>query len=62
MKYVFVGNLDVAATETSIRSFFKSYGTVDRVGGRALTTNEAKPKSSGGGFGGASRQKRESRW
>ena len=99
MKNIFVGNLDFAATETSLRSLFESYGTVDRVnlitdrdtgrfrgfafvemtdasrgdqaiaalngrdlGGRALTINEAKPKSSGGGFGGASRQKRESRW
>ncbi|HWC95171.1 MAG TPA: RNA-binding protein [Candidatus Sulfopaludibacter sp.] len=31
MKNIFVGNLDFAATESSLRSLFESYGTVDRV-------------------------------
>ena len=31
MKNLFVGNLDFAATESSIRSLFEQYGTVDRV-------------------------------
>src|ERR1039458_8636144 len=31
MKNLFVGNLDFAATESSIRSLFELYGTVDRV-------------------------------
>jgi RNA recognition motif-containing protein len=31
MKNIFVGNLDFAATETSVRTLFESYGEVDRV-------------------------------
>src|SRR6266567_2691334 len=31
MKNIFVGNLDFAATESSIRSLFEPYGNVDRV-------------------------------
>jgi RNA recognition motif-containing protein len=31
MKNIFVGNLDFAATESSIRSLFEPYGSVDRV-------------------------------
>lgn len=31
MKNIFVGNLDFAATESSVRSLFERYGTVDRV-------------------------------
>jgi cold-inducible RNA-binding protein len=31
LKNIFVGNLDFAATESSIRSLFERYGAVDRV-------------------------------
>jgi RNA recognition motif-containing protein len=31
MKNIFVGNLDFSATESSIRSLFERYGTVERV-------------------------------
>ena|SRR5436305_950022 len=31
MKNIFVGNLDFAATESSIRALFERYGSVDRV-------------------------------
>ncbi len=31
MKNIFVGNLDFAATDSSIRAMFERYGTVDRV-------------------------------
>jgi RNA recognition motif-containing protein len=31
MKNIFVGNLDFAVTESSVRSLFEQYGTVDRV-------------------------------
>ena len=31
MKNIFVGNLDFAATESSIRALFEPYGQVDRV-------------------------------
>jgi cold-inducible RNA-binding protein len=31
MKNIFVGNLDFAATESSIRAMFERYGSVDRV-------------------------------
>jgi cold-inducible RNA-binding protein len=31
VKNIFVGNLDFGATESSIRSLFETYGTVDRV-------------------------------
>src|SRR6185369_12571359 len=104
MKNIFVGNLDFAATETSVRSLFEPYGAVDRVNlvtdrdtgrsrgfafvemtdagqadqaiaglnganfeGRALSVNEARPKTQGGGGGdgrsngggGFGRQRRE---
>ena len=88
MKNIFVGNLSFQTTELDIRSFFESYGTVDRIsvvtdrdtgkpkgfgfvemandgegdnaiaalngqelGGRALTINEARPKSEGAAGG-----------
>ena len=31
MKNIFVGNLDFATTDSSVRSLFERYGTVDRV-------------------------------
>src|SRR5579875_2185607 len=31
VKNIFVGNLDFAATDSSVRSIFEQYGTVDRV-------------------------------
>ena len=31
MKNIFVGNLDFAATDSSVRAMFERYGTVDRV-------------------------------
>jgi cold-inducible RNA-binding protein len=102
VKNIFVGNLDFAATDSSVRSMFEQYGTVDRVNlvtdrdtgrprgfafvemsdtaaadraiaglngtnleGRALSVNEARPKTTGGGGGsggGYSRQRREPRW
>jgi RNA recognition motif-containing protein len=31
VKNIFVGNLDFAATESSVRALFEQYGTVDRV-------------------------------
>ena len=31
MKNIFVGNLDFAATDSSVRATFEQYGTVDRV-------------------------------
>ena len=31
MKNIFVGNLSFGATETTVRSMFESYGSVDRV-------------------------------
>jgi RNA recognition motif-containing protein len=31
VKNIFVGNLDFAATESSVRAMFEQYGTVDRV-------------------------------
>ena len=95
MKNIFVGNLDFGATESSVRSMFEPYGSVDRVhlvtdrdtgrsrgfafvemtdtaqadqaiaalngaecDGRALSVNEARPKTEGGGGGGGRRQNR----
>jgi len=86
LKNIFVGNLDFGATESSVRSMFEPYGSVDRVhlvtdrdtgrsrgfafvemtdasqadqaiaalngaeyDGRALSVNEARPKTEGGG-------------
>src|SRR5450755_3700517 len=94
MKNIFVGNLSFGATESSVRSLFEAYGTVDRVSivtdrdtgrargfgfvemsvnaeadqaisalngreldGRALNSNEARPKESSGGGGGVYRGK-----
>ena len=31
MKNIFVGNLDFSATDSSVRTMFEQYGTVDRV-------------------------------
>jgi RNA recognition motif-containing protein len=31
VKNIFVGNLDFAATDSSVRAMFEQYGTVDRV-------------------------------
>jgi len=31
MKNIFVGNLDFAATESSLRSLFEPYGTIERI-------------------------------
>jgi RNA recognition motif-containing protein len=31
VKNIFVGNLDVSATESSLRALFEPYGKVDRV-------------------------------
>jgi RNA recognition motif-containing protein len=103
MKNIFVGNLDFATAEESIRELFEKFGAVERVnivrdrdtgqprgfafvemtdsaaadrainelngttiGSRAINVNEARPKTSGGGFrrneGGPPRQRREPRW
>lgn len=47
MKNIFVGNLDFAATESSIRSLFERYGTVDRVN---LVTDRETGRSRGFAF------------
>jgi cold-inducible RNA-binding protein len=47
MKNIFVGNLDFAATESSIRSLFEQYGTVDRVN---LVTDRDTGRSRGFAF------------
>jgi cold-inducible RNA-binding protein len=47
MKNIFVGNLDFAATESSIRSLFEPYGTVDRVN---LVTDRDTGRSRGFAF------------
>jgi RNA recognition motif-containing protein len=47
MKNIFVGNLDFAATEPSIRSLFEQYGTVDRV---SLVTDRDTGRSRGFAF------------
>ena len=101
MKNIFVGNLDFGATESSVRSMFEPYGSVDRVhlvtdrdtgrsrgfafvemtdasqadqaiaalngaeyDGRALSVNEARPKTEGGGGrpGGGGGGRRQNRW
>jgi cold-inducible RNA-binding protein len=31
VKNIFIGNLDFAATDSSVRAMFEQYGTVDRV-------------------------------
>ncbi|MFN7997578.1 MAG: RNA-binding protein [Bryobacteraceae bacterium] len=47
MKNIFVGNLDFGATESSIRSLFENYGTVDRVN---LVTDRDTGRSRGFAF------------
>lgn len=47
MKNIFVGNLDFSATESSIRSLFEPYGTVDRV---SLVTDRDTGRSRGFAF------------
>jgi RNA recognition motif-containing protein len=47
MKNIFVGNLDFAATESSIRSLFEHYGTVERVN---LVTDRDTGRSRGFAF------------
>jgi RNA recognition motif-containing protein len=47
MKNIFVGNLDFAATESSIRSMFEAYGTVERVN---LVTDRDTGRSRGFAF------------
>src|ERR1051325_6143719 len=47
MKNIFVGNLDFGATESSIRSLFEAYGTVDRVN---LVTDRDTGRSRGFAF------------
>src|SRR5881296_1512693 len=47
MKNIFVGNLDFAATESSIRSLFEPYGNVERV---SLITDRDTGRSRGFAF------------
>ncbi len=47
MKNIFVGNLDFGATESSIRSLFETYGTVDRV---SVVTDRDTGRSRGFAF------------
>ena len=47
MKNIFVGNLDFAATDSSLRSMFEQYGTVDRVN---LVTDRDTGRSRGFAF------------
>jgi cold-inducible RNA-binding protein len=47
MKNIFVGNLDWNATESSIRTLFEPYGTVDRVN---LVTDRDTGRSRGFAF------------
>src|SRR5881227_3758980 len=47
MKNIFVGNLDFGATESSIRTLFENYGTVDRVN---LVTDRDTGRSRGFAF------------
>ena len=47
MRNIFVGNLDFSATESSIRSLFEPYGTVDRVN---LVTDRDTGRSRGFAF------------
>ncbi len=47
MKNVFVGNLDFAATESSVRAMFEPYGAVDRVN---LVTDRDTGRSRGFAF------------
>ena len=47
MKNIFVGNLSFDATESSVRSVFEEYGTVDRVN---LVTDRDTGRARGFGF------------
>jgi cold-inducible RNA-binding protein len=47
VKNIFVGNLDFGATESSIRTLFEAYGTVDRVN---LVTDRDTGRSRGFAF------------
>jgi cold-inducible RNA-binding protein len=47
MKNIFVGNLDFAATESSIRTLFEPYGSVERVN---LVTDRDTGRSRGFAF------------
>ena len=47
MKNIFVGNLDFAVTDSSVRSMFEQYGTVDRVN---LVTDRDTGRSRGFAF------------
>jgi cold-inducible RNA-binding protein len=47
MKNIFVGNLDFAATDSSVRSLFERYGTVERVN---LVTDRDTGRARGFGF------------
>ena len=47
MKNIFVGNLDFAATDSSVRTIFERYGTVDRVN---LVTDRDTGRSRGFAF------------
>jgi len=47
VKNIFVGNLDFAATESSIRAMFERFGTVDRVN---LVTDRDTGRSRGFAF------------
>lgn len=47
MKNIFVGNLDFAATDASVRALFEQYGTVDRVN---LVTDRDTGRSRGFAF------------
>lgn len=47
MKNIFVGNLSFGATESSVRSMFESYGTVDRV---SIVTDRDTGQARGFGF------------
>jgi len=47
VKNIFVGNLDFAATDSSVRAMFEEYGTVDRVN---LVTDRDTGRSRGFAF------------
>src|ERR1700738_3735756 len=47
MKNIFVGNLSFGATESTLRSMFEAYGTVDRV---SIVTDRDTGQSKGFGF------------
>jgi len=47
VKNIFVGNLDFAATDSSVRAMFEQYGTVDRVN---LVTDRDTGRSRGFAF------------